>query len=172
LVDYSPPLRLERTHVRDGFDSGAGELDDWLVKFAWENQRANNATTFVSTSDGRVVGYYALTVASIAKAEAPEVLSKGSPQQTGCLLLARLAVDQTVQGCGLGAALLGDCMRRSAQLSMEIGFKALLVHCRDQAARDFYLSKADFLTSPIEDLQLFLPMKWILANVQHSGPAG
>lgn len=169
---YSPPARLEKGHVRDGFDSGATELDDWLVKFAWENQRANNATTFVSTADGRVVGYYAMTVASIAKADAPGALSKGSPQQIGCLLLARLAVDRSSQGSGLGTALLTDCLRRAAHLSIEIGLMALLVHCRDEAARDFYLSKADFLASPVDDLQLLLPMKWILAQIQRSEPRG
>ena len=169
---FSSPVRLERAHVREGFDSGAVELDDWLVRFAWENQRANNVTTFVSTVGGRVACYYALTVASIAKANAPDVLSKGSPQQIGCALLARLAVDRSFQGAGLGTALLTDCFRRAAQLSTEIGLKALLVHCRDVAARDFYPPKADFHASPVEDLQLLLPMKWIIAQMQPGQPLG
>jgi len=57
-------------------------------------------------------------------------------------------------------------------LSTEIGLKALLVHCRDVAARDFYLPKADFHASPVEDLQLLLPMKWIIAQMQPGQPLG
>lgn len=146
---YPLPCRLEKRRAREGFDSGAAELDEWLVTCAWENQRVNNATTFVSTAGdtSRVAGYYAITIASIARAPAPPALSKGSPQQVGCLLLARVAVDQPFQGTGLGTAMLTDCLKRAASLSTRIALKALLVRCRDEAARDFCLSKAEFAPS-------------------------
>ncbi len=120
----------------------------------------------MSQADGRIVGYYALTVASIAKANAPTILTHGSPHQIGCLLLARLAVDQSAQGSGLGTALLADCLRRTAQLAGEVGVKALLVHCRDEAARSFYLARADFQASPVDPMQLLLPVKWIVKPLQ------
>jgi GNAT superfamily N-acetyltransferase len=156
------PVRLERAHVREGFRSGAPELDEWLVKYAWENQRAHNATTFVTLLGERVVGYYSLTVASVAKEEAPERLAKAAPSQIPCLLLARLAVDESVQGRGVGGGLIADALGRAANLAGEVGIRALLVHTRDDAARAFYLSKAEFLESPADDMQLMLPMKWIL----------
>ncbi|MEX2620805.1 MAG: GNAT family N-acetyltransferase [Egibacteraceae bacterium] len=162
------PTRLERRHIREGFHSGAPELDDWLVEYAWENQQANNATTFVTTLDDRVVGYYSLTVASVAKAEAPERLAKAAPTQIPCLLLARLAVDQSVQGRGVATGLLADALSRGANLAHEVGVRALLVHARDDAARAFSLSKAEFLASPADDLQLLLPMKWILQKFDSS----
>lgn len=66
-----PPEKLTKAHERTSFDSGAAELDEWLRKYSWQNLRANNATTFVTaTDDGRVVGYYALTVAGYEKAAA------------------------------------------------------------------------------------------------------
>ncbi len=166
MAGFSRPARLEKADVTAGFDSGATELDEWLVKFAWENQKANNATTFVSQADGRIAGYYAVTVASIAKANAPNFLTKGSPNQIGCLLLARLAVDRSTQGSGLGTALLTDCLGRTAQLAGQVGVKALLVHCRDEAGRSFYLDRADFHASPVDRMQLFLPVKWILNQLQ------
>lgn len=166
MPPFSRPTRLEKTDINADFASGAAELDEWLVKFAWENQRANNATTFVSTVNGRIAGYYALTVASIAKADAPNVLTRGSPNQIGCLLLARLAADKSTQGSGLGTALLTDCLHRTAQLAGEVGVKALLVHCRDEAARSFYLARADFHTSPVDPMQLLLPVKWIVKQLQ------
>lgn len=42
------PRRLEKQDDRVRFESGAGELDDWFARFAWQNQRANNAVTYVS----------------------------------------------------------------------------------------------------------------------------
>ena len=150
--------------MREGFASGAPELDEWLSRYSWQNQRANNATTFVSCNESRVLGYYALTVASVARGEAPEPLAKGAPAQIGCLLLARLAVDEEAQGRGLGRGLLSDCLRRASSIAGEAGMKALLVHCRDETARDFYMSQCDFLPSPAADLQLLLPMKWVTAH--------
>jgi len=105
-------------------------------------------------------------VASIAKAGAPNVLTKGSPKQIGCLLLARLAVDKSAQRSGLGTALLADCLRRTARLAGQVGVKALLVHCRDEAVRSFYIARADFHASPVDPMQLFLPVKWILKQLQ------
>lgn len=156
------PVRLERGHNRAEFHSGADDLDEWLIKYAWQNQRANNATTFVSLGEhDRVCGYYAITVAGVAKHEAPGDLAKGAPTQMGCLLLARLAVDESEQGNGLGRALLTDCLRRAVQLSREVGFTAVLVHCRDDNARAFYLAQAEFLPSPIDRMQIFLPIRSI-----------
>lgn len=65
------PEKLTKAHDRKSFESGAAELDEWLRKYSWQTS-ANNATTYVTaTGDGRVVGYYALTVAGYEKAAAP-----------------------------------------------------------------------------------------------------
>jgi len=96
------PRKLTKADVREGFDSGAPELDEWLARYSWQNQRADNAVTYVSELDGRVVGYYAITVASVTSDTVPERVSKGAPRQVPCLLLARLAVDRNMQGFGLG----------------------------------------------------------------------
>jgi hypothetical protein len=40
-----------------------------------------------------------------------------------------------------------------------VGAAALLVHARDESARAFYLHVADFVASPVADLQLMVSMK-------------
>jgi GNAT superfamily N-acetyltransferase len=152
------PRKLTRADVREGFDSGAPELDEWLVRYSWQNQRANNAVTYVSVLDGRVVGYYAIAVANVASAAAPAPLSRGTPKQIPCLLLARLAVDQSMQGLGLGRGLLADALRRTVGLADAVGIRALLVHARDDEARRFYLAQTEFLDSPSDPLHLLLPV--------------
>lgn len=157
----NPPEKLARTHNRDGFNSGANELDEWLAKYSWQNQRANNATTYVSTCGGRVVGFYAITVAGYERSSAPEDVAKRAPNTIPCFLLARLAVDLEWQGRGLGAGLLVDVIRRVEVLSRSVAAPVLLVHARDDAARQFYLRHAEFRPSPVEPLHLMLPMNAI-----------
>ena len=158
-TEFTAPRKLERSDVRAGFDSGAEELDEWLEKYAWQNQQANNAITYVITDGDRVVGYYAITMAAVAIHEAPPALQKGRPSRIPCILLARLAVDQSCRGEGLGWELLRDALLRARQLSSSIGAAAVLVHCRDEKARDFYLRNGDFLQSPVEELHLMVPIK-------------
>lgn len=158
-MNFTRPRKLERADTRIGFRSGANDLDDWLTKYAWQNQEANNAITYVITDGSRVVGYYAITMAAIARSAAPEPLQRGRPNQVPCILLARLAVDQRFKGEGLGWELLRDALLRGLQLSGSIGAAAILVHCRDEAAKAFYLHNGDFLSSPVDELHLMIPIK-------------
>ena len=152
------PRKLTRADLRADFHSGASELDEWLAKYAWQNQEAGNAVTYVITDGTRVIGYYAIAMAAVARTSVPEPLSKGRPQHLPCLLLARLAVDAEYSGRGLGWALLRDALLRSLQLSASVGAAAVLVHCRDDAARSFYLHHGDFLASPVNELHLMVPV--------------
>ncbi|MGH7750324.1 MAG: GNAT family N-acetyltransferase [Candidatus Dormibacteria bacterium] len=109
--------------------------------------------------DERVVGYYAIAVASVTAETAPGSLVKGAPKQIPCLLLARLAVDQSMQGLGLGRGLLADVLHRTVGLAAAVGIRVLLVHARDVEARWFFVGHAEFLDSPSDPLHLLLPVK-------------
>lgn len=160
-MTFGVPRRLERDDETGDFTSGATELDHWLHRYAWENQRANNAVTYATTVEHRrVVGYYSLTTAGIAKSEAPTRLQHTSrPQELGMLMIGRLAVDQRHQGCGLGAGLLADALERSVQLSEAVGVVGVLIHCRDEAAKEFYMANGDFVECPLDPLQVLVMMK-------------
>jgi GNAT superfamily N-acetyltransferase len=161
VTSFRSPRKLEKSDVREGFHSGADELDDWFVRFAWENQAANNATTYVSLHGDRVAGFYSITMAAVAKEDAPQRLAERRPSQIPCILLARLAVDGEYKGQGLGWGLLRDALARSFHLSESIGAAAVLIHCRDESAKNFYLHHGDFLPSPVEELHLMVSMKAI-----------
>ena len=161
----SKPHKLTKAHDRTRFDSGAPELNEWLKKYSWQNLRANNATTYVTTSAGsRVIGYYAITVAGYQRDAVPEAIAKRAPETVPCFLLARLAVDIEWHGRGEGWGLLRDAMQRVLLLSESVSAPALLVHARDDAARAFYCHHAEFLQSPVDPLHLFLPMKAIASR--------
>jgi GNAT superfamily N-acetyltransferase len=72
--------------------------------------------------------------------------------------LARLAVDQTEQGQGLGAALLKNALQRCLQASESIGARAVLVHAIDAEAKAFY-QHFGFEECAMDDLHLMLLIK-------------
>ena len=163
------PRRLVRQDVTAGFRSGAAELDDWFQRYAWQNQKANNAVVYVTAQDDVILGYYAITTASYSRDDAPQGLNHRSrPEEILCILLARLAVDERAQGRGVGAALLKDAIERCYRLSREVGAAALIVHCRDEQARAFYLANGDFLPSPANALHLLLSMKQLSRMLESS----
>lgn len=164
------PRKLERSDTVEGFDSGAPELDAWLVRYAYTNLRANNAITYVSVDGDRVIGYYAIAMAGVELATVPSKLQTARPQQVPCLMLGRLAVDKSAWHQGLGAGLLQDALVRAVSLSDVVGAAAVLVHARDQVAKDFYLHNGDFLESPLDPLQLFVPMK-VLRRIYGDRPS-
>src|SRR4029077_8390546 len=115
-VPASPEFEIEklrREHDLSQFDCGNATLNIWLQKYAWTNQQADSAKTYVALAGKRVVGYYALTTGSVHRHESPERIAKGlANHPIGIVLLARLAVDNAQQGKGLGKALLFDALTR------------------------------------------------------------
>ena len=98
--------KLARTHIVDTFDCGYDDLNRYISRFALNNQSAGSAQTYVATTDNRVVGYYSLAVGAVAHAGAPARMVKGLARHpVPVMLLARLAVDNSAKGTGLGAAL-------------------------------------------------------------------
>lgn len=153
-----PPRKLEKSDDRSGFSSGAAELDDWFQRFAWQNQRATNAVTYVLGHQDRILGYYAIASGGIDHDDVPETFAKRRPNPIPIIILARLAVDESVQSRGLGRVLFRDAIERAVVVSEHMGTAALVIHARDEQARQFYLRHAELLESPIDPLHLVLPI--------------
>lgn len=157
---YEALPKLAHEHDCAEFDSGASELDEWLRQRALKGQASGNATTFLVERDRRVFGFYALASGSVEHGAEPGAVRRNAPDPIPVLLLARLAVDQRAQGRGVGRRQIQDALLRSIHVSQHVGFRALLVHCRDEVAHDFYVHHVPaFLPSPTEELHLMLPLQ-------------
>jgi GNAT superfamily N-acetyltransferase len=157
--------KLRREHLLDRFDCGKEDLNRFLIRQAWNNQHAHSAQTYVLVKDLRVLGYYSLAAGSVSHDEATERVKKGLARHPiPVILLARLAVDVSIRGKGVGSALLKDALLRTAQAAETIGARALLVHAKDDKARAFYEHFA-FEASPSDPYHLLLIMKDLLAIV-------
>ena len=151
--------KLGREHELRQFDCGNATLNTWLQKYAWTNQQAGSAKTYVALEGNLVVGYYALTTGSVHKHESPERIANGlASRPIGVVLLARLAIDRNKQGAGLGRALLFDALTRIEEAADIVAVRAGLVHAIDEAARRFY-EHFEFEPSPVDPFQLLLLLK-------------
>jgi len=164
---FSDPEPLATQHLLGGFTSGDGALDSWLLKHARSASGVGSARTYVTTDadQARVVGYHALTVAEIAHDDATRRVARGMPRYPiPAVLLARLAVDRSVQGRGLGSFLLRDAMTRAAAAAETVGIRALLVHAASTEARAFYLYHG-LEPSPTDEMHLMISIKGIHAAI-------
>jgi GNAT superfamily N-acetyltransferase len=154
-----PVRKLAASDVVEYFDCGQPALNQFLQRFALVNQKSNSAQTYVSCHSGSVVGFYSLAVGSVEPAAAAPRVIKGIPQHpVQVMILARLAIDLRQQGVGLGKALLKDALLRTVQAADIAGIRALLVHAKDESARQWYLNW-EFEPSPSDPFHLFLLMK-------------
>ncbi|MBN1417878.1 MAG: GNAT family N-acetyltransferase [Planctomycetes bacterium] len=143
----------------EGFDCGLPELDAYLKEYALANDRNDSAKCYVVAMEGRILGYYCLAAASIEFEEAPARVVKGlAHHDVPAVLLARLAVDRSVRGQGLGSSLLKEALLRTARVAELVGCRVLLVHVKDDAARRFYMN-IDFQPLPGHELHLYLLLK-------------
>lgn len=128
-------------HDCGGFQCGNTLLDDYLRKYAGQHSRKHMGRTFVAVTPGdmTVVGYYTLSASSVSFEHAPDELIKTLPRYPlPTALLGKLAVDESVQGQGLGAFLLIDALRRVVEISGQLAVVAVEVHAIDARAQAFY----------------------------------
>ena len=160
---FSPCRKLKITDPVDTFDCGQPALNRYLQRYAWNNQKANSAQTYVVLADSSLAGYYTLSVAGVDHASAPERIAKGLARHPiPVMLLARMAVDRGFQGKGLGTALLKDALSRTLQAADIAGIRAVIVHAKNETAREWYL-RFGFAPGPATPMQLFL----LLKDLQH-----
>lgn len=158
---WKRPVKLSTVHASGAFDCGKAPLNDWLKRYAMQGQAAGMANVYVTAdSGGAILGYYALSSAAVDRADAPVRVTKGVGRyEIPVVLLARLAVDRSQQGGGLGRAILRDALLRTEVAADSIGVRALLIHCQDEDARTWYEQRGDFDRSPTDPLHLLLLMK-------------
>lgn len=163
---YGSIEKLRREHLLDDFDCGKEELSRFLKRQAWASLQSHSAQTYILAKDLRVLGYYTLAAGSVSHDEATERVQKGHARHPiPVILLARLAVDASVSGKGLGAALLKDALLRTAQAADTIGARALLVHAKDDEAKAFY-EHFEFEPSPSDPYHLLLITKDLVAMTE------
>jgi GNAT superfamily N-acetyltransferase len=152
---FTPPSPIQCWHENDAFSCGEAALDLWLKTRAIKNEQNRASRTYVLAENSRIVGYYALAAGSVSQKITPGNMRRNMPEPIPVMLLARLAVDKSVQGEGIGKALVRDAILRTRQAAEIAGIRAMLVHAMHGRAADFYRS-CGFLPSHVDSLTLLL----------------
>jgi len=143
---------LDKKHNRADFDCGKEFLNNYLKNQAGQDQKRKLAVCFVLSEleTNSVQGYYTLSNSSIPLSHFPENIQKKLPKSylsISTTLLGKLAIDKKQQGKGIGKILLIDALKRSYEISQEIGSFAVVVDPIDKEAEVFY-EKYDFIKLP------------------------
>jgi len=167
----STELRLEQLrgdHELAGFASGSDELDTWLRRHGLVAQQMESARTFVLTRSARVVGYVSLTMGSVQREDAPARLVRGTPgYPVGMALIARLAIDRSEQGAGLGTRLLADALRMALAAGDAVAARLVVVDAVDERAAGFY-RRHGFTATLDHPLRLYRRMKDVRASLEQA----
>lgn len=103
-------------------------------------QRSGTARTHAWVEDGAaVVGYFAVAPTQVRRESVSRSLSGGVSVVLG-YLLARLALDRTLHGCGLGADLLVEALQVVVAAADTVAGRLIIVDAIDDAAAAFYRS--------------------------------
>jgi predicted N-acetyltransferase YhbS len=166
----SKPESLSKEHILSSFDCGKEPLNSWLHKYALQNQNANHTKTMVFTQNDSkiVVGYYSYNVISVEHVNStPERVSKDlAKHPIPVLLIARLAIDQTHKGQGLGKRLFRAALKHAITISTVVPIRAVIVDALDEETKAFYTA-FDFESFPSDSFRMWLLMKDLLNSVPH-----
>ena len=153
---------LHPHHRVDHFECGREQLDRWLRAYATQGQRRDTTRTFAVCRRGEVdvVGYYTLVASQVEQSDATSDVQRGTSLHfpIPVCLIARLAVDRSEQGGGLGRSLLLDALRRTEHASRSVAMRAVLVHALDATAAAFY-ERSGFKPASADPLTLMVPLE-------------
>jgi GNAT superfamily N-acetyltransferase len=151
---------LTPAHDRVSFDCGGHALNEFLRRYARQNDDRGIGRTFVAVPVGesQVVGFYTLSAGGVEFREIPDHLRRRLPRYPIPVAhLGRLATCLSVRGQGLGEALLIDAIERTCRIADEIGIVAIEVRAKDDRVRTFY-EKYGFQSLLDDPLHLYLPL--------------
>ncbi|BDB30718.1 N-acetyltransferase GCN5 [Cupriavidus sp. TA19] len=129
---------LNSSHDRKAFDCGNDEMNAWLRQMARQQADKDLIKIYVATTADeptKIAGYYAINTTS--------VLTEGMggqklPSNVPAVLLARLAVDASYKGQGLGGCLLMNALELAAETAELVGIRCIVVDAIDDNAAQFY----------------------------------
>jgi predicted N-acetyltransferase YhbS len=149
---------LRDHHRLDEFDCGEEGLNRWLKESARRADKQDTARVYVWTArdDDRVVAYFAITPTQIDRAEDGISKSAAVLDRVPAFMIAKLAVDESIQHQGNGRDLVLDAIGRIVGVAQLGGGRLIVVDAISDETAGFYRS-LDFI--PVHNVTNRLYMK-------------
>ncbi len=123
---------LDKGDDRTRFCCGHPALDAFFRRYAGQNQfRHQIGVTYVLVDDNHIAAY--VTVAAHSLQLPKEIRGRIPYAQLPVLLIARLAVDRSHKGGGLGRRLLRECATLAEEQAEKFGCFGLATHAKPDA---------------------------------------
>ncbi len=131
---------LQATDDRSSFQSGDEQLDLFFRRYAGQNQfRHHIGTTYVAVESATILGFATVTVGHVEIENLPPSLKKKLPDYPLPILrLARLAVDRSAQGRGVGNHLMRTVFSIALELREKPGCAGVVVDAKP-GAESYYI---------------------------------
>lgn len=161
---------------RSSFRSGDADLDRFFLKYAGQNQfRHHIGTTYVAVEEKRIVGFVTVSPGHIESETLAAAIGRGLPKYPLPILrLARLAVDPSCRGKGVGKELLATVFELALRMASDYGCVGIAVDAKPDAV-GFY-TKFGFTAKTAVAGQMRLapkptPMFISIARLGEAGPS-
>lgn len=136
-------------HQLTEFDCGKPELNLWLQNSARQAERLRTCRSTVwHAGDDVVVAYYGIVAHVVERVDLSKSVGRGSPDRVPAVLLARLALDRSMQGQRYGSLLLADALAKIVGASDLVAARLVVVDAIDDQAARFY-AKHGFVATPV-----------------------
>ena len=116
------------------FDCGNQNLNEYLKKYAGQNELRGLSRTFLLLDGFKIIGYFTMTTCSISWEVLDDNLRAKLPKyDLPVIKIARLAVDIKYQRMGYGSYMLIDIAKRVMAISQVIGIFGIVVDAKEEA---------------------------------------
>jgi len=126
---------LKPSDDRTRFRSGNADLDRFFARYAGQNQfRHHIGTTYVAVEDDLIKGFVTVSAFRIEIDQFPDYRKKRLPgYPLPVLRLARLAVDESARGHGIGSLLLRAVFNIACDMGKKVGCVGVVVDAKPHA---------------------------------------
>ncbi|MDD3274082.1 MAG: GNAT family N-acetyltransferase [Sphaerochaetaceae bacterium] len=150
---------ISRSHERDFFSCGIGNLDNYLKFDARRHHNDGINHTKILTQKGmkEIIGYFSCAAASVtSNFFQDKTLKKIRGYEIPCIKLTRFAIDRRYQGRGLGQYLLICALKHVCKVSENLGAAAVIIDAKNSSAKEFYIKNGFY---ELSDLCVYLPIR-------------
>lgn len=159
--------RLAEPDVPGGFRSGVAPLDDFLHRYAKQNQRRRLSATWLAMADSEIAGYVTVVGGSAEPRALEPVVPRLPKYDVPVLHLARMATALCFAGHGVGSRLMQVVFREAVDQARRVGCAGIYTDAKPapegaRSAADFYLKFEFVVVRPPSDVDpttgMFLPL--------------
>jgi len=156
---------LTKSHNRKNFDCGNDDLNNYLKNIARQHIMKGISKTFVLIDDNdskAIMAYMTLVACEVLIKEMPHNWKKKYPKHVlPAVKLARLAVLLEQQRKGYGELLIIDSIKKTIDVSNNLGIVGLFVDAKNKEAKAYY-EQFGFISLPDQMNNLFLPLSTLI----------